>query len=324
MDPFALAPVGRTAVRVSRLGLGTAPLGGWPTAVSYEQGTATVRRAWDRGIRYVDTAPFYGSGKSEEFIGRALAGVPREAYRLSTKVGRILVEGAPSGSIYQDGRPYTPVFDYSPGAVAASLAASQGRLGITAPDIVLIHDPDDHHGDALAGAYPALTAMRAAGEIGAIGVGMNHVEPLVRFANEADFDCFLLAGRYSLLEQTALDELFPVVVERGMSIIAGGVFNSGILIDPGNNPMYDYAEAPERVRSAARALARTCADAGVPLRAAALQFAAAHPAVASVVVGARTPAEVDDTIAIARLPIPPELWITLKERGLLRPDAPTP
>jgi D-threo-aldose 1-dehydrogenase len=324
MDPFALAPVGRTGLRLPRLGLGTAPLGGWPEAVSYEQGVATVRRAWDRGIRYVDTAPFYGSGKSEEIIGRALRGEDRGGYRLSTKVGRVLVTGAPAGSLYQDGRPYTPVFDYTPAGVAASLAGSRERLGIAAPDLVLIHDPDEHQDAALAGAYPALAELRAAGEIGAVGVGINTVAPLLRFAEAADFDCFLLAGRYTLLEQTALDELFPLLAERGISVIAGGVFNSGLLADPTGAPMYDYARAPAELVAAAGALAAVCAGFGVPLRAAALQFAAAHPVVGSVVVGARTPAEVDDTLAIARLPIPGELWDALRQRGLLRPDAPTP
>jgi D-threo-aldose 1-dehydrogenase len=323
MDPFALAPVGRTALRLPRLGLGAAPLGGWPEAIPDEQGIATVRRAWDRGIRYVDTAPFYGHGKSEEIIGAGLAGRPAADWRLSTKVGRVLVPGAQERSMFAGARPYTPVFDYSPAGVAAALAGSRDRLGRD-PDIVLIHDPDDHHGAALAGAYPALAELREAGGIAAIGVGMNHVAPLVRFAHEADFDCFLLAGRYTLLEQTALDELFPVLAERGMSVIIGGVFNSGVLADPDAVPMYDYARAPEPVLAAARELGRTCAEFGVPLRAAALQFAAAHPVVASVVVGARTPAEVDDTLAMAQLPLPPELWTTLKDRGQLRPEAPTP
>ncbi len=324
MNPFELSKLGRSPVSVPRLGLGTAPLGGWPSAVSFEQGIATIRRAWDRGIRYFDTAPFYGHGKSEEFIGAALSGKSRASYRLSTKVGRILVKGAPAQSLYEDARQYTPVFDFSTEGVSTSLAESSARLRIRAPDIALLHDPDDHHSQALAEAYPRLLDLRNAGEIGAIGVGMNYVEPLVRFAYEADFDCFLLAGRYTLLEQSAMDKLFPIVLERGMSVIAGGVFNSGLLVDPSAHAMYDYAPASSAIVAAAQKLAAVCAAFEVPLRAAALQFAAAHPAVTAVVFGARSPAEVDDTIAMAELHIPPELWITLKSRGLVRADAPVP
>ena len=325
MDPFETRQLGRSNVTVPRLGLGTAPLGGWPGGMSYEQGIATVRRAWDRGIRYFDTAPFYGYGKAEEFIGTALDGRDRRSFMLSTKVGRLLEPGAMQNPLYQDARPFTPVFDFSASGVARSLAESTQRLKIERPDIALIHDPDDHHEAALNEAYPALRELKATGKIGAIGVGMNRVEPLVRFAREAEFDCFLLAGRYTLLEQTALDELFPLAVECGISIIVGGVFNSGLLIDPfASMPMYDYATAPTPIVTVARQLASICAAYDVPLRAAALQFAAAHPAVAAVVVGARSPDEVDDGLAMTELAIPPELWGELKARGLIRSDAPAP
>ena len=325
MNPFETRQLGRTKVAVPRLGLGTAPLGGWPSGVSHEQGIATVRRAWDRGIRYFDTAPFYGYGKAEEFVGAGLDGHDRKSFRLSTKVGRLLEPGAVESPLYLEAHPFTPVFDFSAAAVAKSLDESGHRLRISRPDIALIHDPDDHHAVALLEAYPTLREMKTRGEIGAIGVGMNHVDPLVRFAREADFDCFLLAGRYTLLEQTALDELFPLATERGVSIIAGGVFNSGLLVDPSaTNPTYDYAAAPAPLIEAAKQLASVCAKFDVPLRAAAIQFAAAHPAVATVVIGARSPAEVDDTLAMASLPIPSELWVELRSCGFIRADAPTP
>ncbi|HEX5264062.1 MAG TPA: aldo/keto reductase [Phenylobacterium sp.] len=323
-DPFERRRVGATQVEIARLGLGTAPLGGWPEAVAHDVGIATVRRAWDRGVRYFDTAPFYGSGQAELFLAEALAGKPREAFRISTKTGRRLVEGPDQVAFFKDAQPFHAVFDFSAEGVEDAFRQSRARLGFGAPDIVNIHDPDEHHTDVLQMAYPKLRAMRDAGEFGALGVGMNSVEPLTRFAHEADFDVFLLAGRYTLLEQTALDELFPMVQERGISIIAGGVFNSGLLIAPGPGAMFDYAPASEEIVEKATALEAVCREFDVPLRAAALQFAAAHPAVTSVVVGARTPEEVDDALASAALAIPAELWTDLKHRGLVREDAPVP
>ncbi|MBS0363525.1 MAG: aldo/keto reductase [Proteobacteria bacterium] len=323
-DPSETRRIGATQVEISRLGLGTAPLGGWPEAVSRETGIGTIRRAWDRGIRYFDTAPFYGAGQAELFLGEALAGKPRAELRISTKTGRRLVAGPDEVAFFKAAQPFHSVFDFSADGVEASIHDSQMRLGLGSPDVVLVHDPDDHHADVLRMAYPKLRAMREAGHFGALGVGMNGVEPLVRFAQEADFDVFLLAGRYTLLDQSALDELFPLVAERGISVIAGGVFNSGLLIAPAEGAMYDYAPAGAEILGKAKALAAVCRDFETPLRAAALQFAAAHPAVTSVVVGARTPEEVDDTLANAALSIPAELWTALKHRGLLREDAPVP
>jgi D-threo-aldose 1-dehydrogenase len=216
------------------------------------------------------------------------------------------------------------VFDFSADGVEASLRGSQDRLGLGAPDIVHIHDPDEHHSDVLRMAYPKLRAMRNAGEFGALGVGMNSVEPLVRFAAEGDFDVFLLAGRYTLLEQTALDSLFPLVEERGISIMLGGVFNSGLLISPKADAMYDYAPVRGEVLEKARALEAVCREFDVPLRAAALQFAAAHPAVTSVVIGARTAEEVDDALASCELVRPADLWSELKKPGLVHAAAPVP
>lgn len=324
MDPFERETLGTTDVVVTRFGLGTAPLGGWPTAVPREQGEATIRQAWDRGVRYFDTAPFYGHGKSETFIGTVLGDADRDGFTLSTKVGRVLEDGAPEESLYEDALPYTPVFDFSREGVGRSLAESRARFGFDRIDVALVHDAHDHHEDVMTDAFPELADRRASGEIGAIGAGMVFTEPCVRFAYELDFDCFLLAGRYTLLEQGTLDELFPVMQERGMSMIAGGVYNSGLLIKPEPGAHYDYAKAPDDVVKRAQELDATCQEFDVPLRAAALQFAAAHPVVASVVVGARTTVEVDDNLEMATLEIPPELWTSLKEKELLRADAPTP
>lgn len=323
-DPFETRRVGATQVEIARLGLGTAPLGGWPEAVGRQTALATIARAWDVGIRFFDTAPFYGHGQAELFLGEALAGMPREAFRYSTKTGRRLREGLDAVEFFKGARPFHSVFDFSGEGVEASIRDSEERLGLGAPDIVHIHDPDHHHAEVLKQAYPTLRAMREAGEFGALGVGINSVEPLIRFAEEADFDVFLLAGRYTLLEQSALDALFPLVQERGISIVAGGVFNSGLLIAPGPGSMYDYAPASDEIIERARALEAVCRAYDVPLRAAALQFAAAHPAVTSVVIGARSPGEVDDALAGAALGIPSELWTDLKHRGLLREDAPVP
>lgn len=323
-DPFERRAVGGTHVEIPRLGLGTAPLGGWPEAVSRGEGLATIRRAWDRGIRFFDTAPFYGAGQAELFLGEALADKPRTEFRFSTKTGRRLLSGSDEVEFFKGARPFHAVFDFSAEGVEDSFRESGSRLRLGAPDIVHIHDPDLHHLDVLETAYPKLRAMRDAGEFGALGVGMNSVEPLERFAHEAEFDVFLLAGRYTLLDQTALDTLFPIVEERGISIVAGGVFNSGLLIAPRPGAMYDYAPAGEEIIGRAKALEAVCLEFGVSLRAAALQFAAAHPAVTSVVVGARTPGEVDDAVDNAGVAIPPELWVELKYRGLVHEAAPVP
>lgn len=324
MNPFERATIGTTDVAVTRLGLGTAPLGGWPTAVTEEQGRATVRRAWDRGLRYFDTAPFYGHGNSEMYIGAALSAQDRSAFTLSTKVGRVLEPGRPDWSLFEGAQPLTPVLDYSPEGIRRSLDDSRKRFGFARIDVALIHDPDDHHQEALDGAYVALSELKTAGEIGAIGVGMNWSEPLARFATEGDFDCFLLAGRYTLLEQDSLDDLMPIAQERGVSIIAGGVYNSGLLVDPRPGANYNYQPAEGPVLERAQRLAEACAEFEVPLRAAAIQFPLAHPAVACVVVGARTPEEVDDNLEMIQAEIPAGLWSALKERGLIREDAPTP
>jgi D-threo-aldose 1-dehydrogenase len=338
IDPWETRALGRTAVRVTRLGFGGAPLGNLFRPLDEPEATATVRRAWAAGIRYFDTAPLYGSGLSERRLGAALYDEPREAFVLSTKVGRRLVPrsaGAPAAEgAYVDVPPLTPVFDYTAEAARASLAESLERLRVARVDVVLIHDlgavthgADDagRYAEAMDGAYRVLHALRAEGTIRAIGVGANEWAILERCAGDGEFDCFLLAGRYSLLEQTALDSFLPMCGRRQISVIVGGPYNSGVLaLGARAGATYNYAPAPPAVLARVRALERVVAAHGVPLAAAALQFPFHHPAVAAVIPGARTAAEVEANVGLLRHPIPPALWRDLKAEQLVRADAPTP
>jgi D-threo-aldose 1-dehydrogenase len=295
--------------------------------VTDDDARAAVDAAWDGGVRYFDTAPHYGLGLSERRLGAALRDRPRGDYVISTKVGRLLEPALSTGPTAGGGRdaegfdvPGNLVrrFDYSADGVRRSLEASLGRLGLDRVDIALIHDPDAHGEQALREAYPALARLRAEGVVGAIGVGMNQTEMLTRFVRETDIDVVLVAGRYTLLDQTAADALLPAALERGVSVIAGGVFNSGVLAAPTPDATYDYAAAPGSLISRALRLQEICAQAGVPLRAAAARFPLAHPAVASVLIGARNAAEVTDAIELRGLDIPPELWeslATAQEKG---------
>lgn len=321
---FATSRIGATDVEVTRLGLGAGYICGWPVEQPDEIGLATVQRALDRGIRYVDTAPFYGNGRAEALVGEALAGLPRESFALSTKVGRLLVPERPPASAGDAEPPLAPVFDFSADGVERSLQESDARLGQISVDIALIHDPDDHHAEAVALAYPTLVRAKSEGRVRAIGVAMNWSEPLARFARELDVDCLLLAGRYTLFEQDSLDDLMPVASERGISIIAGGVYNSGLLVNPARGATYNYAPAGADVLERAQRLGAACREFDVPLRSAALQFPLAHPAVACVLAGASNPSEVDDNVEMLRTPIPAELWQSLQDQGLIRADAPVP
>jgi len=243
----------------------------------------------------------------------------------------LLREGAPPNpqlrrrAIYRDVPPVQPVFDFSYDGVMRSVEESLERLGVDRVDVLYIHDPDDHPEEALAGAYPALDRLRAEGTIKAVGAGMNQAEMLARFAREADFDCFLLAGRYTLLDHdTALAELLPLCVERAIAIVIGGVYNSGILADPRPGAPFNYEPAERRWLERAQRLKAVCDRHDVPLMAAAIQFPLAHPAVATVLTGVRTTAELDENVRMLRYPIPPALWQDLRAEGLLSEAAPTP
>jgi D-threo-aldose 1-dehydrogenase len=275
---------------------GGAPIGGLYRPVSDEAASQALAAAWEAGIRAFDTAPHYGAGLSERRIGDFLAGRRRDEYIVSTKVGRLLVpaRGDVDGAEeYYGTPPLTRVRDYSRDGVLSSLEDSLVRLGLDRVDIALIHDPDDFMGPALAEA---------------IGAGMNSAAPLAWLVERCDLDCVLVAGRYTLLDDSAASHLFPLCLRRGVAVLAGGVFNSGILADAADGARYDYAPAPPAVLARARRLRDACARYGVPLAAAALQFTLRHPAVTAAVVGARTPEEIATDASHLSLPIPSALW----------------
>ena len=318
------AEIGRTGVRVSRLGLGGVALSGAPPATDpqrptpEDEGVALIRRSLALGLTYLDTAPMYGVGQSEARYGRALRGVPRDRFVLSTKVGRVLRPGAP-------GEQPTWAFDFSAAGVRASFESSLERLGLERVDILFVHDPDDHHAQAVAEAFPVLMELRAQGRVKAIGAGMNQWQMELDFARRGFCDCFLLAGRYTLLDQSARPEFLPYCLERGIAVVAGGPYNSGILaVGPREGATYNYRPADPEMMDKARRIAAVCARHGVDLRAAALQFVLAHPAIVSVIPGARSIAEVEENVALIERPIPAGLWADLKDAGLLDPAAPTP
>jgi D-threo-aldose 1-dehydrogenase len=310
---------------VTRLGLGSAPLGGLFQAVTDDEAHHVIEAAWQSGIRFFDTAPQYGNGLAEQRFGAVLSTKPRDQFVLATKVGRLLrADAPPQSDTFPGAPPLNPVFDFSYDGVMRSVEESVTRLGIDRIDILHIHDPDEHFAEALSGAYPALDRLRAEGTIKAVGAGMNQAEMLARFAREANFDCFLLAGRYTLLDQVGLKELLPLCVERGIAIIAGGVFNSGILADPRPGTHYNYQAAPdELVRRAARIKA-VCERHGVSQKAVAIQFPLGHPAVQTVLTGCRSVDELNENVDAFQAPIPPTVWEDLKADGLLAAEAPVP
>jgi len=317
MNPFERVRIARTDIRVTRLGLGCAPLGSLFTPVDEATAHATVERAWQLGIRYFDTAPLYGNGLSERRTGRVLAGKPRAEFALSTKVGRLLRPGGGDGQrIWAEATDEQPVFDFSADGTVTSYAESLERLGLHRADILHIHDPDEHYQQALTGALPALVRLREQRRVGAVSVGMNTTRVLADLVRTNELDCVLLAGRYSLLDQSGLD-LLDLCAERGVSVIVGGVYNSGVLADPRPEAAYDYVPVSAEVLDRALALCSACEDHGVPLRAAAVQFPLTHPAVVAVLVGARCPEEVDDAVAMASTPLPGSLWRDLRADGLI-------
>jgi D-threo-aldose 1-dehydrogenase len=326
MNPRERVPLGRTSLEVTRFGLGTAPLAGLFEAVEEAQALQVIEHAWDAGIRFFDTAPLYGHGLAEIRLGRFLRGKPRDEFVLCSKVGRLLRADAPPepGQAFRGTPPVNPMFDFSYDGVMRSVEESLERLGLQRIDVLHIHDPDDYYEEALNGAYRALDRLRADGTIRAVGAGMNQAEMLTRFAHDGNFDCFMEAGRYTLLDQVALKELLPVCLERGIAIIAAGVYNSGVLADPKPGAHYNYADAPALVIERAQRMRAVCERHGVPLKAAAVQFPMGHPAVTAVVVGCRSKSQLEETLRMFELDIPHELWDDLKADGLLGREVPTP
>ena len=305
--------VGRTKLVVSKLGLGTAPLQNKDTAPDDPQRLETVRYALAQGINLIDTAPLYGAGKSEICLSIALADIPRDSYVLSSKVGRLV---QPNGTVS---------YDYSRDGILRSFEESLNRLKIGRIDILHIHDADNHYRQALDEAFPTLAELRSQGVITAIGAGMNQWQMLGDFARNADFDCFLLAGRYTLLEQTAVEEFLPLIQQKGIGLFLGGVYNSGILATgPTPGATYNYAPAPPEIAERVRRIEAVCARYGVPLNVAALQFPLAHPAVTALLVGAQAPSEVEANIKALDYPIPAALWNDLRAEGLIHEVAPAP
>jgi len=331
-SPTDRSSIGQTNLKVTQLSLGTAPIGNLLQEVPEEDAEEAFKAAFNAGVRYVDTAPYYGYGLAENRLGKAIAGQNRDDFVVSTKVGRLIRPGHRTGSeLYDDNKPYylaNPemrcVFDYGYDGVMRSHEDSLERLGLDRVDILHIHDPDDHFEWAVNGAYKALDRLRSEGTIKAVSAGMNQWEMLSRFMDHGDFDCFLLAGRYSLLEQTALTEFLPKCVERGVSVILGGVFNSGLLADPKPGITFNYEAAPQKLIDQALRIGAVCEGHGVPLKAAALQFPLAHPAVATVLTGVRSAAEFEENERLFRHPIPAAMWQELKSEGLLAEAAPVP
>jgi D-threo-aldose 1-dehydrogenase len=321
------------------VGFGGAPLGNLYTPVSEEEAAATLEAAWDAGLRLFDTAPQYGFGLSEERLGRALARWPRDEFILSTKVGRV-VRGLSPGELPQptafvETPPRTFDYDYSYDGVMRSLESSLARLRTDRVEILLVHDVDVvSHGSREAsearvrelfdrGGYRAMDELRASGQVRAIGAGVNEWEVCERLLSLGHFDCFLLAGRYTLLEQEALDSFLPLCDANGVGVILGGPFNSGILAT-GSVPeaRYNYAPAPKEILTRVWRLDAVCRAHGVRLIEAALQFVLGHPAVKSVIPGANSPDQVRSNVALLETAIPAALWADLKTERLLRADAP--
>jgi D-threo-aldose 1-dehydrogenase len=338
-EPFEHTTIGRNGLAPTRLGFGTAEIGGLYRVVTDEAAAQVVAHAWQLGVRYFDTAPLYGYGNAERRLGADLGGRPRDEFVVSTKVGRLLVpvdDVSPGADVdrqssdgvddasYAGTPPVRVVFDYSFDGVMRSVEDSLRRLGLERVDILFIHDPDDHWEAAIRGAYPALDRLRAEGVVRAIGAGMNQAEMLARFAREGDFDVFLVAGRYTLLDQAALPELLPLCVQKGIAVVIGGVMNSGILADPRPGARFNYAPAPPDLVERAQRIRAVCERNGVPLRAAAIQFPLAHPAVAALVTGVRTVEHLDDYPRLMATPLPEGLWSELRADGLLDPGAPVP
>jgi D-threo-aldose 1-dehydrogenase len=337
MQPFETREFGRSELNVTAFGYGAAQVGNFFRTMSDADSDEMFQAAWDAGIRYFDTAPFYGHGLSELRTGHSLRWKDRDSYVLSSKVGRLLTPARRadiSFSPWVDAAPFKVHYDYSYDGTLRSFEDSLQRLGLERMDICLIHDVDvftlgkdqpELFKQAMDGAWRALESLRSQKVVKAIGVGVNEWQVCHEALKQRDFDCFLLAGRYTLLEQDALDEFLPLCQTRGAAVAVGGGFNSGILATGAKSgARYNYAPAPEHMMKRARELEKVCEEFAVPLPAAALQFVVAHPAIPTVISGTSTAAQLAQNLAWFSYPIPKSFWGALKERGLLREDAPTP
>ena len=322
--------LGRGGLKVGQSAFGLAPLGNLAREVSDHDAFEALAAAWASGVRYFDTAPHYGLGLGERRLGEFLRTKPRDEYIVSTKVGRLLVENPLGAQLDDEGFAVVSDLmrhlDYSADGVRRSLEQSLDRMGIGRVDVVFVHDPDDHYEAAMDGAFPALDAMRREGIVTSYGAGMNQSAMLADFVLNTDLDVVMCAGRYTLLEQGALADLLPAASERRVSIVAAAVFNSGLLARdrPPAGVTYDYAPAPASVIARVNAIADVCEAHGVPLPAAALQFALGHPTVATVCTGARSADQVHRNLALAAVPIPGQLWTDLASAGFIDPSAPLP
>lgn len=338
MNPTATRPLGRTAIEVTELGFGGASIGELFVRVSEADAAATIAAAWDAGVRYYDTAPWYGRGLSELRTGAGLRDHARTEYALSTKVGRWLRPSATEGfdgAPWLGGAPNEVVFDYTYDGIMRSVEGSRLRLGITRFDVAFVHDldrlhfdagtMDAHFADLATSGWRALEELRSSGQIGAVGAGINDLGLMPRFLDLGDIDAFLVAMPYTLLDQEVLDAEFPACAARGVGFVIGAVFASGILAKgPVPGAKYAYAEPSPQVVEKTRRILAVCQRHGVPLAAAALQFPLGHKAVASVIPGASSPAQQARNVEAFRFPIPGDLWAELKHEGLLRADAPVP
>ena len=332
MTGFEKRPLGRTSLEVTVLGLGCATLGGHRHPVTRAEAESIVRAAWARGVRYVDSAPFYGYGQAERCVGDALREMPRDEWVLSTKVGRLLRARTqtPATEPYRHPLPFNTAYDYTYDGVMRAFEDSLQRLGLARIDVLYAHDigagqHKDAHPEIMRtfrdGGYRALEELRRTGVVRAIGIGVNEREVLLEASEWGDWDAFLLAGRYTLLEQDPLDDLLPKCVQSGISIVVGAAFNTGILA---GRDSWNYRPAPPEIVARVNAIRAVCDSHGVPLIAAALQFPLAHPAVATVLPGPRNVQEMEENSKLLHYPIPPGLWADLRNVKLIHPDAPTP
>jgi D-threo-aldose 1-dehydrogenase len=319
--------LGHSAVEVTELGFGGGPLGGLFAPLDDDTAAGALRAAWDGGIRYFDTSPHYGIGQSERRTGDLLRQKPRSEFTLSTKVGRLLVPQDPAGRTdesFEVPATHRRVWDFTRAGIARSVDDSLARLGVDRIDVLFLHDAEEHFEEALRDGYPALAELRAQGMVGAIGAGMYHTAKLTRLVRETDVDVVMLAGRYTLLDHSALDDLLPACAERGVSVLAAAIFNSGLLATPrpAAGARFDYAPASSELVLRAHRIADICEAHGVTLPQAAMAFPLHHPVIAGIVVGMRSAAEARRNAESFGVQVPAQVWADLRGEGLVDERAP--